>query len=84
VRVRRLRAERKQGLSNPVHVPHGAWLVLCHSCDDRKRHQENAEYCKLTGLDTPAVQRAWCLEQLKRGILGRDRELMREPGSDDE
>lgn len=84
VRVRRRRTERKQGLPNPIHVSYGPWLNLCHSCDDTRVRSENLEYCLMMGLDTPAKQRAWCLEQMKRGADMLRPTVTREPGQDDE
>jgi len=90
VRVRRNKAQWAIGKPNPVHVPYGPWLNLCHSCDDRRHHQESIEYCELMGLDTPAKQRTWCLDQIKRGkdmLNSQPKALeflppMREPGED--
>mgnify|MGYP001612758582 FL=1 len=83
VRVRRAKPEWQKGKPNPVSVPHGAWLNLCHACEDRIRHEENVEYCKLMGLDTPAKQRAWCLAQVKRGTdMLRPERALREPGQE--
>ena len=66
-----------------MHVAYGAWLTLCHACDDRRVHEENSEYCKAMGLDTPAKQREWCLAQIKRGAdMLRPQPRMREPGED--
>ena len=85
VRVRRHKAQRVEGKPNPVHVPYGPWMNLCHSCDDRKHREESVEYCNLMGLDTPAKQRAWCIEAFKRkGDMLRPRATLREPGQDDE
>ena len=82
--VRRNRTERRVGLLNPVHVPYGAWLNLCHSCDERKVHQESVDYCALMGLHTPQEQRAWCLAQIKRSAdMLRPEPTLREPGQDE-
>ena len=85
VRVRRHKAQWAEGKPNPVHIPYGAWLNLCRSCDDRRHHQESVEYCALMGLDTPEKQRAWCIAQMKHGVaMLRPQLPLREPGQDDE
>ena len=68
VRVRRTKAEWVTGKPNPVAIAYGAWLNLCYECEHRTSAEENRDYCKLMGLDTPEKQRAWCLAQLKRGV----------------
>ena len=83
IKVRRRHVNRMPDRPNPVHVHHGAWLNLCHACEDALRRRENYEYCTAMGLDTPAKQRSWCMQQLKAPdrILHR---APREPGQDDE
>jgi hypothetical protein len=82
VKVQRHRTVTVPDKPHPVHVAHGAWLNVCHACEDRIRRKENEEYCAATGIDTPAKQRRWCLTQLRRGaLLPR---VSREPGQDDE
>jgi len=84
VRVRRRRTILMPDKPNPVHVAHGAWLNLCHACDDRMNHEQNKQYCNAMGLDTPAKQRAWCLEQIRRGKNMLQAEVtLREPGQDE-
>lgn len=83
VRTRRNRAERVSGKPNPVHVPFGPWLNLCWACDDRRHLQEAREYCELMGLDTFAKQKAWCLNEFKRG-KNMLVPTLREPGQDEE
>lgn len=83
VRVKRRRVVVVAEKPNPIHVLYGAWLNLCHVCNDRLVHEQNLEYCKAMDLDTPAKQRLWCLEQIKRGIGRREDESpLREPGAD--
>lgn len=81
VKVRRRRVLPDK--PNPKHVPYGPWLNLCHSCDDRRVHDENADYCQAMGLATPCAQHEWSLQQL--GLtLTRAPAYTREPGQDDD
>lgn len=68
------------------------WLNLCHSCDDKRVHKANLEWCLERGLDTPEKQRAYCREilskeQFKSRAFTKLRQAVaqiREPGQDDE
>jgi hypothetical protein len=82
IKGRRRRVNRMPDRTNPIHVAHGAWLNMCHACDDALRRKENQEYCAAMGLDTPAKQRVWCLDQLKRPDRIMQHSL-REPGQDE-
>jgi hypothetical protein len=85
IRVKRKRVVIVPDKPNPVHVAYGAWLTLCHACDDALNRKQNQEYCAAMGLDTPAKQRAWCLKQLGRGAgMLQAEPTLREPGQDDE
>lgn len=83
VRVRRREAQWVKGFPNPVHVAVGAWINLCHSCDDQRIRRENLEYCKLMGLDTPTKQREWCRANMRAILEPKPGPAMREPGQDE-
>ena len=85
VRVRRHKPQPVAGRPYPAFIAYGGWLTLCHTCDDRRHHQESVEYCNLMGLDTPAKRREWYRVQSKRRLkMLMPEQPMREPGSDDE
>lgn len=59
----------------------GEWLFLCHGCDSKRVKMEADEYCKLHGLETPAKQKAWILQNR---LALKKIQRQREPGDDDE